>query len=88
MAPHAHIAARSSSFCEGAGPEEHEIHGRARRKTLIYFAWQEPCNIRGTMKQVSTDSRPPRGSLLNCPRLVAAADPLLDYWTDFGRLIT
>ena len=41
-----------------------------------------------TMIQVSTDSRPLRGSLPNCPRLVAAAGSLLTYWTDFGRLIT
>jgi len=40
------------------------------------------------MNQVSTETRPTRGSSLPCPRLVAAAGSLLDYWTDFGRLIT
>jgi len=44
----------------------------------------------GTMKQVSTDLTKPhlRGSHLPCLRQVAAAGSLLDYWTDFGRLLT
>jgi len=41
------------------------------------------------MKKVSTkDSEPLRESNLNSSRLVAAAGSLLNYWTDFGRLIT
>jgi len=43
---------------------------------------------RPNMNQVSKDTEPKRGSSLPCPRLVAAAGSLLDYWTDFGRLIT
>lgn len=42
------------------------------------------------MNQVSTWTSEPltRGSHLNCLREVAAAGSLLDYWTDFGRLLT
>jgi hypothetical protein len=41
------------------------------------------------MNLVSTEiSEPRRESNLNCSRLVAAAGSLLNYWTDFGRLIT
>lgn len=41
------------------------------------------------MNLVSTEvSEPLRGSSLNSLRLVAAADSLLNYWTDFGRLFT
>ena len=43
----------------------------------------------GTMNMVLTrDSEPRCESNLICSRLVAAAGPLLNYWTDFGRLIT
>jgi hypothetical protein len=43
-----------------------------------------------TMNQVSNKtSKPPlRGSSLTRLRQVAAAGSLLDYWTDFGRLLT
>jgi hypothetical protein len=39
---------------------------------------------------VSTEIAKPhlRGSNLICLRQVAAAGSLLDYWTDFGRLLT
>ena len=37
---------------------------------------------------LTRDSEPRRESNLLCSRLVAAAGPLLNYWTDFGRLIT
>ncbi len=41
------------------------------------------------MKRHSTNSNPLlRESNLTCSRLVAAAGPLLDYWTDFGRFFT
>ena len=43
----------------------------------------------GTMNMVLTrDSEPRCESNLLYSRLVAAAGPLLNYWTDFGRLIT
>jgi hypothetical protein len=47
-------------------------------------------NEKVTMKKVSTlIAKPPmRESNLNCSRQVTAAGSLLDYWTDFGRLIT
>ena len=43
-----------------------------------------------TMILVSKRSTKPleRGSHLTCLRKVAAAGSLLDYWTDFGRLLT
>ena len=46
--------------------------------------------VGSTMIQVSNrNSRPHlRGSHLTCLRQVAAAGSLLDYWTDFGRLLT
>jgi len=42
------------------------------------------------MNRVSTDVVKPhlRGSCLPRLRTVAAAGSLLDYWTDFGRLLT
>ena len=46
--------------------------------------------VEGTMNQVSTWTSKPhlRGSHPFCLRQVAAAGSLLDYWTDFGRLLT
>jgi len=37
---------------------------------------------------LNRDAEPRRESNLLRSRLVAAAGPLLNYWTDFGRLIT
>lgn len=47
--------------------------------------------LRSTMNEVSTTTMAKphvRGSHLTCLRQVAAAGSLLDYWTDFGRLLT
>jgi hypothetical protein len=46
--------------------------------------------VGSTMKQVSnwTSKSHSRGSLQTRLRQVAAAGSLLDYWTDFGRLLT
>ena len=53
-------------------------------------SWPVSSNERGTMNRVSTDVVKPhlRGYCLPRLRTVAAAGSLLDYWTDFGRLLT
>ena len=62
---------------------------RIQRGAFRYGGGPDLATKGGTMKTVSTnDSEPLRESNLIRSRLVAAAGSLLDYWTDFGRLIT